>query len=567
MVELHRRNPTQLQTRGIAMPGAPDTSGLQALGRIEQELGRVAEENFVLGSKALLDSAARNAFNAAPDNPQQFLKMYDSAVKNAISNSKLPTAMADRMQQYADTNRLPLFNKVQANFGRVQDALHEQNVLASIDWNSEQIVNGAMQVMEGLAGNDAQMVKQGSHIIKTFSDANARNAEARNSKGKPILTDASIRQLHNRAQEAKIAAYRQTVDSMGDKDLNDFATRLLSDKNQFMNTLSLDEKSFQSLHSYTTQRLRQLGGNQKLVLQNQDLTVAAGQFAGINEEQLKELEGRNAEFAAFARRIRRNTKNTKFNEALASQDTDYISAVMAMQELMDSQNDGQPDYDMRLLDKAVNVQRKQRIIGQRAGLTENDVNIHNNALTLSLVNAQYNKTVNPFFDHNTALGELFSEVAAENVPEEILQEARTQREFIAGQQRERERPTPPLARIAGTIPAVGFLQAGQRYVATSEPTATRISSTVKREAIAEGANTHRIASALMAAGHFDEATAAIELGNRSVIRRKFSEIVPPQEFDRLERELNAGKPAFIPIRGIIYEFKGYGSREPFLIQR
>lgn len=519
--KLYNRQGGNLQGMDIRQPMSPDFTGAKIVGAIASETRKIADENYALGKSELITSIIDNAYNTAPDNLQKFDELVQDGLKKGVDGIpfKWQEEILREIKPKVEVQRA----KVVINVNNRLDAERKAGVSEKFNALVPRMDDANTFQINAIINDDKENIELGQIYISQLRDNGAKLGSMKDMKGNYIIGDKATRDALATGQYNKVQIAKFELEKIGEEQLKHFYNNALQDRDRFMKAYGVDAKGYENIRSHTEKIIKQYDKEYEFKRRSQqEMNFAAMVNSSLyNEEELDTYEFISDD---LKKKIKKARKKYEGKIYTSFADDSFLDAVSALQEVVEFNGSNE-----ELLSKGVDVLEKISTIGQANGWDDATMAEMEHHLYNTLANQEFANAMKPLYADSR-----IRTVLTENSPDRYEMEERYKNLSVL-ERRE-------LAQQA---------KFDNWQINESDKKGLK---SLSRRVIAE-------AFALAEAGQYDLAQKRIADGNKELIKYSYGKIVPPYEWERLEKELETGKPAILMINGMPWEFQGYDSND------
>lgn len=474
----------------------------------------IAQENYALGNSIALQESLDYAYKTAPASPAQFSKLADAAIKE--SADKLPSYVKRKLMNNFVLAKQKYMAKVETNYYDAIDTQHTDSVHKS----SELATNDALAQVDTLY---QAVINRDDTNASIALDAynNARKklitlSESKNIKGKYIYNEQERKSAQN-SQTGHLEAFKRHIDTLSKDELKSFDSEIFQDKLLFQQKTGADDKTYSDMSKYIEGRRKDLGDEDKRVIKSQASFAASRLMAQRDPEEYAELRKSGL--------VDKRTLDAIDKVYKTAPSTKKVADAFVLEKTLTHLHDVVGSFDPKL-DDSTNIQDAIVRFGDSFEQFSNDNGLDQQQQQEVLDMATKYISDSMFRD---SMQGLFADTAIS--------------ERIKG--KDFENPYSPNYHI--------YTRKTQKF--GDKKRAEQDAQVVAHE--------YTRAWALNAmAGNYDKANNILQEGNRAVIITANSDKIPAGEFERMEKDLENGRPAYYTMQdGRTIEFCGYSNKD------
>lgn len=565
MAKLYQRQNPLLQRGQIIQP-EKKPSIVAAVAKLgAAALDEVAKNNFALGHANLVNSIITTAYEANPTNLKRFNEMVQSGIEKSTKN--LPGDMSRKIRMDAEKKALALNKQIQNNMVKAANAELQKKTQTAVD----DITGDGPMGMRAL--NDAMMEsfinkdEEGAAATRQLWDLQHQRlsnlAELKNASGSYVIGTATERNLYKQGLFGKVDSFRHAIEQLPKDGLKKFDEEVFQNKDGFVKAYGIDDKTYDDLEKLMKARRKAFDAQDKREIKSQDY-FKLSQLSAIGDDELADIEKRDSvtpETIELIKKAKRQAEKAGASKDAAynfgDQNEGFLAAIMEMQDVVTSKDDGSPEYADRLLQAAAKADTALTKM-YNAGLSEDATQLLRRGLTESVSSQDFAAVLDT--SDSSFISELTRGAKNDFDSRVAEQEAKIRAKYpdaatnpIVERQMVQELRNLP-ARTSDKI-NVG-MGLNMRYPEISENT--------KKGMRAYASQVYNAAMIQAAQGDYAGAMQTRADGNRELIFMKYGQWIPRHRFDELEKDLKAGRKAYITIGNSQYEYLGVSQNDVIL---
>lgn len=554
MIKLYSQQGVTLKNpAGIREPETVKNPFIKILDKTAAVTAKLSKQNYALGRAQLITDVLDNAYQNAPDNPEQFNELVKSGFEKGLTG--LSEATKQDIYATADDKVKALQIKVGKNLNARLDAENTNLILDRADkiLNSEGgIFSLNKQIADGIISGESR-----DEIDKYINIQNQNKAQlealakAKNLKGNYIINAKDIRKA---IDEGEYNMYDELVEGLRGLDyesLKNFDEKTFQDRARFMKKTGLTSKTYDQLSKNIKNMRKDLNAeDQRQIKSARNFDVL--QYAtSLNPEYLTQnkeaiLKMKNGK--ELYKRLEGLQKGEgTVNPALVTdEDANFINNFNALTRVINSQNDGTEDYDSKLMADIITAQEAINEYRKKYGASDETVDAINEILI------------------NSAADQLFADAMKINENNALYKIINTVNE--RGKTEKSSRFTglfglPGAALDFAFNSVVDLTDTTKREIFLNEPDYEGMNHIAKETILAKLAVARQLRQPGLSQEDketiFNQVKAIEAEGNRAIIRRKYRHIIPEAEMQRLESENAQGRTALFKFHGSMVGFEGF----------
>lgn len=486
---------------------------------------KVAQDNYAMGNSIALHESLEYAYNQAKDSPEQFNKLADSAIKTFAD--KVPMNIRNDLMGKFISAKQKYATRVEANYYSKLDAEQEDKAYKLSEIQTDDILSQADALYRAVIDRDDKNAKNALQGYRN-SQANLRNlANIKNSKGSYVFNQSERKTALN-TQTGQMEAFQRAIDTLSKEELAKFDKEIFQDKLLFQQKTGADDKTYAEQDKYIKARRTALGDEEKRVIANQASFTAARLLSTRDPEQYEELKQSGL--------VSKDTLKAINDVYETAPSQTKVENAFALEKTLTMLNDVVGTFDQRF-DETTNIQKAIAAFGGAFEKFSNDNSLDQKQQQEVLDMATRYISDGQF--RNSIKG-LFSDTAiAEKVK---VGGSGWNSDWQKGLAKQGIKPM--RGREVTFATPFGDKEKAERYAAEIGHEYTRA----------------MVLNAM--SGNYDIAEKIYQEGNRAVIRAANSDKIPEGEFNRMERDLAHGRPAYYTLPdGRTIQFKGYSNKD------
>jgi len=565
VAKLYQKQNIQLSRGPIIQPEKQASIGAAFAKFGADALDQVAKNNFALGHANLVNSIITTAYEANPTDLKRFNEMVQSGIEKSTKN--LPGEMSRKIRLDAEKKALALNKQIQNNMVKAANAELQKKTQVAVD---DITGNGPMGMS---ALNDAMMEafinrdEEGAAATRQLWDLQHKRlsnlAELKNASGSYVIGTATERNLYKQGLFGKVDSFRHAIEQLPKDGLKKFDEEVFQNKDGFVKAYGIDDKTYDDLEKLMKARRKAFDAQDKREIKSQDY-FKLSQLSAIGDDELADIEKRDSvtpETIELIKKAKRQaekagaSKNAAYN--FGDQNEGFLAAIMEMQDVVTSKDDGSPEYADRLLQAAAKADTALTKM-YNAGLSEDATQLLRRGLTESVSSQDFAAVLDT--SDSSFISELTRGAKNDFDSKVAEQEAKIRAKYpdaatnpIVERQMVQELRNLP-SRTSDKI-NVG-MGLNMRYPEISENT--------KKGMRAYASQVYNAAMIQAAQGDYAGAMQTRADGNRELIFMKYGQWIPRHRFDELESDLKAGRKAYITIGNSQYEYLGVSQNDVIL---
>ena len=554
MAKLYQKQNIQLSRGPIIQPEKQASIGAAFAKFGAAALDEVAKNNFALGHANLVNSIITTAYEANPTDLKRFNEMVQSGIEKSTKN--LPGEMSRKIRLDAEKKARALNKQIQNNMVKAANTELQKKTQTAVD----DITGDGPMGMRAL--NDAMM---DSFINRDEEGAAATRqlwnlAELKNANGNYVIGKEAERNMYKQGLFGKTDAFRGAIEKLSKDGLKSFDEEVFQNKEKFMEAYNIDYKTYDDMEKLMKARRKAFDAQDKREIKSQDYFTLS-QLSAIGEDELADIEKRDSvspETIELIKKAKRQAEkagaNTKAAYNFGDQNEGFLAAIMDLQDVVSSKDDGSPEYADRLLQAAAKADSALTKM-YNAGLSEDATQLLRRGLTESVSSQDFAVILDT--SDSSFISELTRGAKHDFDSKMAEKEAAIRAKYPDAdtnpiKQRQMVEELRALPTRTGDKINVG-MGLDMRYPEISENT--------KKGMRAYASQVYNAAMIQAAQGDYEGAMQTRADGNRELIYMKYGQWIPRHRFAELESDLKAGRKAYITIGNSQYEYLGVSQND------
>lgn len=554
MIKLYSQQGVTLRNpAGIRKPETVKNPFIKILDKTAAVTAKLSKQNYALGRAQLITDVLDNAYQNAPDNPEQFNELVKSGFEKGLTG--LSEATKQDIYATADDKVKALQIKVGKNLNARLDAENTNLILDRADkiLNSEGgIFSLNKQIANGIISGESR-----DEIDKYINIQNQNKAQlealakAKNLKGNYIINAKDIRKA---IDEGEYNMYDELVEGLRGLDyesLKNFDENVFQDRARFMKKTGLTSKTYDQLSKNIKNMRKDLNAEDQRQIKSARNFDVLQYTTSLNPEYLTQnkeaiLKMKNGK--ELYKRLEGLQKGEgTVNPALVTdEDANFINNFNALTRVINSQNDGTEDYDSKLMADIITAQETVYDYRKKYGATDETIDAINEILINSAADQLYADAMK--INENNALYKIIN-----TVNERGKTEKSSRFTGLFG--------LPGAALDFAFNSVVDLTDTTKREIFLNEPDYEGMNHIAKETILAKLAVARQLRQPGLSQEDketiFNQVKAIEAEGNRAIIRRKYRHIIPEAEMQRLESENAQGRTALFKFHGSMVGFEGF----------
>lgn len=496
---------------------------------IGQNALRVAQENKQIGDSLALNDALDSAYAQAPNSPEQFSKLADSAINKWAENLN-PRQRLELQGKFA-LQKQKYMIQVGENYKAQLNKQFKENLSAKMAQLDSDAGTGQVMIWQGMANKDTTVRDIG---LKLFNNAqNNTNAlmESKDVNGDYVYTEQQKKQIKSNSQDVMFQAFRQAVDGLGYDSLVEFDENIFMNKERIQKETGMTDDTYDKASTYLKNRRKSLDADDKRQVLAQNYFTAMNHAIGGDTESINQMRKDGL--------IDKQTAKSMI-DVIENPQSDWAGKnVYALESALLYAKDVTNNFTLN--DNPDDIKQAWENIGgsyarfaKDNGIDQQQQQEFIDIMSRSMSDSMFRDIIKPCFD-DTRFGGTIRDMATG---------------FVSGTIKGAKTLNPNMALASGV--AGMWVNSGQKFGASESD--KRYSQEVAHEYL-------RNAMIAGMAGDYSSAEKILKDANKAVIIASNNSTVGNTEFERLERALQDGKPALWthPATGETFKFLGFSN--------
>ena len=562
MAKLYQKQNIQLSRGPIIQPEKQASIGAGIAKFGAAALDQVAKNNFALGHANLVNSIITTAYEANPTDLKKFNDMVQSGIEKSTKN--LPGEMSRKIRADAEKKALALNKQIQNNMVKAANAELQKKTQTAVD---DITGNGPMgmralndALMDSFINRDEEGAAATRQLWNLQHQRLSNLAELKNANGNYVIGKEAERNMYKQGLFGKTDAFRGAIEKLSKDGLKSFDEEVFQNKEKFMEAYNIDYKTYDDMEKLMKARRKAFDAQDKREIKSQDYFTLS-QLSAIGEDELADIEKRDSvspETIELIKKAKRQAEkagaNTKAAYNFGDQNEGFLAAIMDLQDVVSSKDDGSPEYADRLLQAAAKADSALTKM-YNAGLSEDATQLLRRGLTESVSSQDFAAILDT--SDSSFISELTRGAKHDFDSKMAEKEAAIRAKYPDAdtnpiKQRQRVEELRALPTRTGDKINVG-MGLDMRYPEISENT--------KKGMRAYASQVYNAAMIQAAQGDYEGAMQTRADGNRELIYMKYGQWIPRHRFAELESDLKAGRKAYITIGNSQYEYLGVSQND------
>lgn len=505
----------------------------------------VAEQNYATGMKLATEDLVNTAYKNNPESVEGFNAEIEKGLAKLEQKGILPGVM-NKLRENVALNTATKITAIESNIKKRQDQVAKiQATRVKENWNNNMGELYGVMYRAQIEG-DADTVKQIGQAIAITKQKGAGLANAITNTG--YVYDKTDREKLASGEFDSSEYFKNAIDTLGNEGLEKFDKEIFTNVDKYRAETGITRKEYDAQRKYIDERKKQLKAMKEAGLKNNAELAAinALETADFTEadEMAKYLD--NDDFLKAAH----EALETPTSVAGAEKAAAFLDVIKRLEPVLTDTEDTPEGFNRRLA-ASTEILRAYTDFARANNVDPNDRQVFLASLAKSLKDPQFSQALNPLFSESAltdAMQVQFAPVMKTDA--EIVQN-------ITAKYGNNPAVTGPKIKQA-----LEQRDAARKYMLNNDTTdKIRMQDERNRrnaQSIAQQAKEQMLIAAL--AGNYDVVNQIYNEANKEVIKTMADGIIPRYEWDRLEKELEQGKPAMLEYNGRVYQFQGFTSK-------
>jgi len=506
-------------------------------GVVDKKFQSLASDNYAMGNAIAINNSIKSAYEVAPNDPKKFMEL--SRINIDAFKKTLPGSIQTELDKKYMTASMSALTQVESNYKKrqVNEFMQKNNVLLN---------QNVGQYNFALSGEFQASIDRDTENEQKLIDArrNAYNVQvglagAKLPDGTNVYTNSQIKAITSK--DGQKEAFQNAIYGSNLEQLKKYDAEVFQNREKFITDHDLDSNMYNDMNNLMIQRLEALGDEDKRIVKAQTYFDAQQSIITQDPVAYNELINNNV-LDDTDKAVMGKIKAVYDDENTTRQGVkDALMLEKTLVALNQSTNDIKYTGDQ---DKA--IQAWGNFSNQFQNLaTSTGMDVEDKKQVLEMARIQFTEpalaaSLAPLVSESTAIGSLIRSA---------IKESDTM-----------NNPAIP----KGWNQDIGMSQYNT-FSANRE--IDKAMNAAKQAALDYGQTQIKVASDYYMMGNKEMIDKTISDMNREVMKIKNYPLIPPEEFDRLEMELENKRPAITKIAGVLYEFKGYSNQSPILVPK
>lgn len=541
--KIYNRNPAPMPD-GTYVEKKYDTLGtlLKTAGSLANA---VAEQNYATGMKLATEELVNTAYKNNPESVEGFNAEIEKGLAKLEEKGIMPGVMA-KLRDNVALNTATKITAIESNIKKRQDQIAKiQATQVKDNWNNNMGQLYDIMYRAQIEG-DADTVKQIGQAIAINKQKGVGLANAITNTG--YVYDKTDREKLASGAYDSNEYFKDAIDTLGQEALEKFDKEVFTNVDKYRAETGITRKEYDAQRKYIDERKKQLEEMKKAGLKNNAELAAinALETADFTEadEMAKYLD--NDDFLKAAH----EALETPTSIAGAEKAAGFLDVIKRLEPVLTDTEDTPEGFNRRM-GAATEILRAYTDFARANNVDPNDRQVFLASLAKSLKDPQFSQALQPMFSQSAltdAMQVQFAPVMKTDA--EIVQN-------ITAKYGNNPAITGPKIKQA-----LEQRNAARKYMLNNDTTdKIKVQDERNRrnaQSIAQQAKEQMLIAAL--AGNYDIVNQIYNEANKEVIKTMADGIIPRYEWDRLEKELEHGKPAMLEYNGRVYQFQGFTSK-------
>lgn len=554
MIKLYSQQGVTLKNpAGIREPETVKNPFIKILDKTAAVTAKLSKQNYALGRAQLITDVLDNAYQNAPDNPEQFNELVKSGFEKGLTG--LSDTTKKDIYATADDKIKALQIKVGNNLNAKLDAENTNLILDRADkiLNSEGgIFSLNKQIANGIiSGESRDEIDQYINIQNQNKAQLEALAKAKNLKGNYIINAKDIRKAIDEGEYNMYDELNEGLRGLDYESLKRFDEEVFQDRERFLKKTGLTSKTYDQLSKNIKNMRKDLNAADQREIKSarnfdvlQYVTSSNPEYLTQNKEAILKMKNGKELY----KRLEGLQKGEgTVNPALVTdEDANFINNFNALTRVINSQNDGSEDYDSKLMADIITAQESVNEYRKKYGASDETVDAINEILINSAADQVYADAMK--INENNALYKIINTV---NQKGETEKSTRFMRLY----------GLPGAAMDFAFNTVTSLIDPTKREIFLNEPDYEGMNHIAHDTILAMNAVARQLRQPGLSQEDketiFNQVKAIEAEGNRAIIRRKYRHIIPEAEMQRLESENAQGRTALFKFHGSMVGFEGF----------
>lgn len=540
---IYNRNPAPMP-EGTFVKTKYDTLGtlLKTAGSLANA---VAEQNYATGMKLATEDLVNTAYKNNPESVEGFNAEIEKGLAKLEQQGILPGVM-NKLRDNVALNSASKITAIESNIKKRQDQVAKiQAIRVKENWNTNMgDLYGVMYRAQ--IERDDDTIKQVGQAITITRQKGKGLANAITNTG--YVYDKTDREALASGAYDSSEYFKDAIDSLGKEGLEKFDKEVFTNVDKYRAETGITRKEYDAQRKYIDARKKQLEAMKEAGLKNNAELAAINALESADfteaDKMAKYLD--NDDFLDAAHKA----IETPVSVAGAQKAAGFLDVVKRLEPILTDTEDTPEGFNRRM-GAATEILRAYTDFARTNNVDPDDRQVFLASLAKSLKDPQFSQALKPIFSQSAlsdAMQVQFAPVMKTDA--EIVQN-------ITAKYGNNPAITGPKIKQA-----LEQRNAARKYMLANDTTdKIKMQDARNRrnaESIAQQAKQQMLIAAL--AGNYDLVNEIYNEANKEVIKTMADGIIPRYEWDRLEKELEQGKPAMLEYNGRVYQFQGFTAK-------
>lgn len=541
--KIYNRNPAPMP-EGTYVKTKYDTLGtlLKTAGSLANA---VAEQNYATGMKLATEDLVNTAYKNNPESVEGFNAEIEKGLAKLEQQGILPGVM-NKLRDNVALNSASKITAIESNIKKRQDQVAKiQATRVKENWNTNMgDLYGVMYRAQ--IERDDDTIKQVGQAIAITRQKGKGLANAITNTG--YVYDKTDREALASGAYDSSEYFKDAIDSLGKEGLEKFDKEVFTNVDKYRAETGITRKEYDAQRKYIDARKKQLEAMKEAGLKNNAELAAINALESADfteaDKMAKYLD--NDDFLDAAHKA----IETPISVAGAQKAAGFLDVVKRLEPILTDTEDTPEGFNRRM-GAATEILRAYTDFARTNNVDPDDRQVFLASLAKSLKDPQFSQALKPIFSQSAlsdAMQVQFAPVMKTDA--EIVKN-------ITDKYGNNPAVTGPKIKQA-----LEQRNAARKYMLANDTTdKIKMQDARNRrnaESIAQQAKQQMLIAAL--AGNYDLVNEIYNEANKEVIKTMADGIIPRYEWDRLEKELEQGKPAMLEYNGRVYQFQGFTAK-------
>lgn len=506
----------------------------------------VAEQNYATGMKLATEDLVNTAYKNNPESVEGFNAEIEKGLAKLEQKGGILPGVMNKLRENIALNTASKITAIESNIKKKQDQVAKiQATRVKENWNSNMgDLYGVMYRAQ--IERDSDTVKQIGQAIAITKQKGAGLANAITNTG--YVYDKTDREKLASGEFDSSEYFKNAIDTLGNEGLEKFDKEIFTNVDKYRAETGITRKEYDAQRKYIDERKKQLKAMKEAGLKNNAELAAinALETADFTEadEMAKHLDNDNFLKAAH------EAIETPTSVAGAQKAAGFLDVIKRLEPVLTDTEDTPQGFNRRLA-ASTEILRAYTDFARANNVDPNDRQVFLASLAKSLKDPQFSQALQPIFSQSALTDAMQVQFAPMmKTDAEIVKN-------ITDKYGNNPSVTGPKIKRA-----LEQRNSARKYMLNNDTT-DKIKMQDERnrrnaQSIAQQAKQQMLIAAL--AGNYDIVNQIYNEANKEVIKTMADGIIPRYEWDRLEKELEHGKPAMLEYNGRVYQFQGFTSK-------